>query len=762
MDPAAGTGPTITVTVGLQNGQIRGGRIAAFHPHFKELTLLDASTGGSAPARHTIPAEGVAYVAVHRAPDEPVPAGEGVCLRVSLQRGDVFRVRAHPPDRSATGFFATPSDSASPFKEFFFFNAAVRQIERADPLGVLLVERGVAQAEDVARAVAVQVEGRHRPVGDILVQQAKVSRAAVESAAAAQQGNKRLGEALVEAGAVSSRDVAQALIEQKSLRGRRLGSIMVQLGMLAEMDLARALAAKFHLPFRDLDETEVDRNAVALLPRDFIEKHNVLPIAADERTLTLAIADPLAIDVTDAVMHQTRRRVREVLSPASQIDARIKDLLKPGDPAARALDDILHEIDTTVFTGRARAADNPLAQRENEGLVVRLTNLILLEAYRRGASDIHVEPSGTDGATLVRLRIDGDCARYREIPGHIGTQVVSRLKILADLDISEKRRPQDGKLKIQAPDRVVEFRLATVPTVNGNEDAVLRVLSDSKPVPLDELKLSKRNLAELKALAAQPYGLILCVGPTGSGKTTTLHALLGALNQPDMKVWTAEDPVEITQPGLRQMQVNPRIGLTFAAALRTFLRADPDVIMVGEIRDEETATIVVEAALTGHLVLSTLHTNSAPETVTRLLDIGLDPFQFTDALLGVLAQRLARALCAACRRPQRGTKEEWDRFAVAYGEDAFARAHPFTNEFVTWRPVGCDLCRNTGYAGRVALHELLVCDDALREKIIRRAPVAEIRAAAMRNGMTTLLQDGLEKALQGLTDFRSVVAVASR
>ncbi|MEZ4394588.1 MAG: GspE/PulE family protein [Polyangiales bacterium] len=761
---ASGTAPpsTITVTVGLLSGQTRGGRLITFHPRFRELTLLGAD-GGEDASREAIPAEGVAYVAVHRGPDEPVRQGDGPSLRVSLARGEVFRVRASLSEDDEPGFFATPDDSTSPFREFYFFRRGVRRVERADPLGVLLVERGAAKVADVARAVAVQVEGRHQPLGEILVAQGGAEARAVTAALTdPRRGRTRVGEALVDAGDATSAAVSEALETQKSLRGRRLGSIMVHLGMLEATELAQALAEKFHLPFVDLNEIELDATALTLLPRDFIEQHNVLPIAADERTLTLAIGDPLAIDVTDAAMHLCRRRVREVLAPVSQVTERIKELLKDGDPAVRAMDDLLHEIDTTIFQRQARIAANPLAQKEREGLVVRLANLILAEAFRRGASDIHVEPSSAEGSTMVRLRVDGDCEPFRELPALIGQQLVSRLKILADLDISEKRRPQDGKLRLSLPERVVEFRLATVPTVNGNEDAVLRVLSDSKPVPLDELRLSPRNLRELRALAARPYGLILCVGPTGSGKTTTLHALLGALNQPDVKVWTAEDPVEITQPGLRQVQMNPKIGLTFATALRTFLRADPDVIMVGEIRDEETASIVVEASLTGHLVLSTLHTNSAPETVSRLLDIGIDPFQFTDALLGVLAQRLARALCPTCKQPVAGSREEWERVATAYGVDEFTRLHPFTRDFTVWRAVGCDACRGTGYVGRVALHELLVCDDVVRERIIRRAPVAELRETAARAGMTTLLQDGLEKVLQGVTDYRSVVAVASR
>jgi type II secretory ATPase GspE/PulE/Tfp pilus assembly ATPase PilB-like protein len=282
-------------------------------------------------------------------------------------------------------------------------------------------------------------------------------------------------------------------------------------------------------------------------------------------------------------------------------------------------------------------------------------------------------------------------------------------------------------------------------------------------MPIDRMGLSERNLRELKAIITKPYGLILCVGPTGSGKTTTLHSALGHINTIDMKIWTAEDPVEITQPGLRQVQVQAKIGFTFAAAMRAFLRADPDVIMVGEMRDQETAATGIEAALTGHLVLSTLHTNSAPETVTRLLDMGLDPFSFADSLLGVLAQRLSRGLCKACRQPHAPTDEEWHAIRQAFGADAaLAAAGVGRADAALYTGPGCDNCGGTGYKGRVPLHELLVGDDDIKRAIVRKAPVEEIRALAIKAGMTTLLQDGVLKALQGVTDLKSVLAVASR
>jgi type II secretory ATPase GspE/PulE/Tfp pilus assembly ATPase PilB-like protein len=337
--------------------------------------------------------------------------------------------------------------------------------------------------------------------------------------------------------------------------------------------------------------------------------------------------------------------------------------------------------------------------------------------------------------------------------------VVARIKIMSGLDIAERRKPQDGKIRFRTPDRQLELRVAVIPTAEANEDVVLRILSGSRPLTLDQLSLSPRNLGELQRLIARPYGLFLCVGPTGSGKTTTLHSVLGTLNTIDTKIWTAEDPIEIRQPGLRQVQVHPRIGFTFAHAMRAFLRADPDVIMIGEMRDGETAGVAIEASLTGHLVLSTLHTNTAPETVTRLLDMGLEPFTFGDALLGVLAQRLARSLCTACREQAPAARDEYELMASACGADGPGTG--IAPNMNVWRARGCKACRGSGYKGRVGLHELLVADDALKQALARRASVDELRRIAVGQGMRSLLQDGVSKALSGLTDLKQVLAVCS-
>jgi type II secretory ATPase GspE/PulE/Tfp pilus assembly ATPase PilB-like protein len=401
---------------------------------------------------------------------------------------------------------------------------------------------------------------------------------------------------------------------------------------------------------------------------------------------------------------------------------------------------------------------------EDSGAVVRLVKQIIEDACRERASDIHIEPEGEEHETRIRLRIDGYCYDYRTLPASARKPLVSRLKVMAQLDIAERRRPQEGKMKVSLPDGDVEVRVTTLPTTGiANEDVVLRILTSSEKRSFDQLQMTPRNQEAFHELLTKPSGLILCVGPTGTGKTTTLHAALETINTPQRKIWTAEDPVEITQRGLRQLQVQPKIGLTFATAIRSLLRADPDVIMIGEIRDRETTEVCIDAALTGHLVLSTLHTNNATETVSRLLEMGMDPFTFADTLLGVVAQRLARTICHSCKESYHPLQDEYDALAYGYGETAFAQLNiAYDDQFMLYRGSGCEACRNTGYKGRVGLHELLVATDEIKTGIRTRSQPKELFHTATTQGMTTLIQDGILKVLQGWTDYNQVKAVASR
>ena len=419
----------------------------------------------------------------------------------------------------------------------------------------------------------------------------------------------------------------------------------------------------------------------------------------------------------------------------------------------RSIDDILVRLEAEK---EEEPEEEFVTQADN--VIVQFINKTIVDAFSKRASDIHIEPYAGRQDMQIRLRIDGVCTDYRIIPYQYKRAVVSRLKIMANLDIAQRRLPQDGKIRFRGPaDKLIELRMATMPTAGGLEDVVLRILASGEPISLEHVGFTKINLYSFRSLIEMPYGLILVVGPTGSGKTTTLHSALAHINTPERKIWTAEDPVEISQRGLRQVQVNPKIGLTFASAIRSILRCDPDVIMVGEMRDEETAAIGIEASLTGHLVLSTLHTSNTPETLTRLLDMGMDPFNFADGLLGILAQRLVRTLCEGCKEAYHPAEEEFHALALEYGEEDFQRLGvSYTQGLVLYRPKGCKKCSNTGYLGRTGIYELLNVTDQIKHMIQVREPVQEVRKQTKKDGMVTLKQDGIQKVLQGLTHISEV------
>jgi type II secretory ATPase GspE/PulE/Tfp pilus assembly ATPase PilB-like protein len=544
--------------------------------------------------------------------------------------------------------------------------------------------------------------------------------------------------------------------------------------------LGQSLSKFFQVPYEPFRADRIKPlDLLKNLKRDFVQSSLWVPIEENKDGLTILTTDPERVKGSKVAnnVFPKHKLVYKVCTNREFVST-LDSLFGAGGMDTASVGELLSGLDEDI-EGEGAGADDVSAAADNE--LVKLVNKIIVEAYNQGASDIHIEPYPGKNKTEIRFRKDGTLVPYIEVPASYRNALVTRIKIMCDLDISEKRRPQDGKIKFRKYGPLdIELRVATMPSQGSVEDVVMRILGAGEPIPMEKLGLSAHNLNTLKEVIAKPYGLFFVCGPTGSGKTTTLHSVLGYINTPETKIWTAEDPVEITQKGLRQVQMNPKAGLTFAVAMRSFLRCDPDVIMVGEMRDKETVSIGIEASLTGHLVFATLHTNSAPESIIRLLDMGMDPFNFSDALLGVLAQRLAKSLCSKCKKPHVATQDELKLLLMEYCEELkntkswqkdpnaaikqvqqdwvrlFADSK---GQFTLYEPAGCDNCNDTGYRGRVGLHELLVGTDALKKNIQEHANVAAMFATALEDGMRTLRQDGIEKVLLGLTDMHQVRAV---
>jgi type II secretory ATPase GspE/PulE/Tfp pilus assembly ATPase PilB-like protein len=569
---------------------------------------------------------------------------------------------------------------------------------------------------------------------------------------------------------VSNQKIAQNDLDNAMAESRKgttdLESLLIEKYKVSKADLGKSLAQYHKCPYIEFnDRTIVDIELLKNLNIDYLKKNHWMPLKRDRSAIEILTDDPGDLDrVQDIKRTFPGLNIRFAVSLRKDIAQFLATSTGQSEPTAKLNENVSDILGELVNESQLEAQEDASSAGldENDSAIVRLANQIIADAFRQGSSDIHIEPYGEKRDTLVRFRVDGNCFEYMKIPSSYRRAIVSRLKIMASLDIAERRKPQDGKIKFKfAENKEIELRVATIPTAGYNEDVVMRILAASEPLPLDKMGFSDRNLRELQNIAEKPYGIILCVGPTGSGKTTTLHSVLGSINTPDIKIWTAEDPVEITQYGLRQVQVHAKIGFTFAAAMRAFLRADPDVIMVGEMRDKETADTGIEASLTGHLVLSTLHTNSAVETVTRLLDMGCDSFSFADAMLGVLAQRLARRICKDCNEAYPASQEEYDELRTGYGAEYWDKLNvKFDANFRLYRGKGCDACNRTGLKGRVALHELLLGTDQMKRLIQAKAKTEEMLTLALAEGMTTLVQDGIDKVLKGQTTYKEVKAVA--
>jgi len=570
--------------------------------------------------------------------------------------------------------------------------------------------------------------------------------------------------ALVDKGLVSEKDIEKA-VSSARVNQLDVSKVLQEEFRVPKEEVLQALAQFYNCVAWEPTPALMPADLKDRISADFLKKNVCAPLERQGGTVRMAVEDPYDLTRLDTIKAMNLApRCEFLVGLRDDILGWVRASYGESGPATDEADlgRIILDLGSGEEDEMEGAEEAAPEIDETDSGVVRVCNKIIVDAYNKGASDIHVEPYGRSAPTVVRLRIDGDCQKYLEIPAPHRNALVQRFKIMAKLDISERRKPQDGKIRFRGPMGTIELRVATIPTSGGNEDVVMRILAASKPLPLERMGFSERNLREFKAVLEKPYGICLVVGPTGSGKTTTLHSALGYINKEDTKIWTAEDPVEITQPGLRQVQVHAKIDFTFARAMRSFLRADPDVIMVGEMRDHETAAIGVEASLTGHLVFSTLHTNSAPETIVRLLDMDIDPFNFADALLGILAQRLVRTLCA-CKEAYLPSQEEFAELMQEYGMEQWAKLGvSYSPSLRLHRPKGCSRCSDSGYKGRMGIHELLVASDEVKRLVQKRRPVEELRQRAVDEGMTTLLQDGIQKVLQGHTDFKQVRAVCMK
>jgi len=696
--------------------------------------------------------------------------------------------------QDASGLFLfIPLGDSDSVQRVFVPASACTAMDVGSLLGEALVQDSLATSAQVEEALTEQQELRQRKLGDILLVKQIIS--AEELALAIDQQARmpmvRIGEALTALSLVSEAQLEEALAQQRLDRSVPLGELLVRKGLVSRSDLQTALARKMGYPMVDVVQFVPDTDAVTRLPFAVAARVPALPLIYHAGRLVVAMEDPSSRATIDDLEFAAQCKLLPVLARSGELLGAINKAyekigaadftprmgdpgggidFEPGD-AGRLLATL--EQQTRSETRGNDDDEQQIEQSDNS--LVRLINSMIQEAQAQGVSDIHVEcPPGREKVRL-RFRKDGQLRPYMDLPHTYRSALVARIKIMCDLDISERRKPQDGKINFSkfVAGSKLELRVATIPTQGNHEDAVLRLLASAKPLPLDQLGLSPHNLARFQAAVKRPNGMVLCVGPTGSGKTTTLHSAMAHINTPERKIWTAEDPVEITQAGLRQVQVNPKIDWTFAKALRAFLRADPDVIMVGEIRDQETAQVAIEASLTGHLVMSTLHTNSAPETVTRLLDMGMDPFNFADSLLGVLAQRLVRRLCSHCRTARGATPEEEEELVQDYLNafvDPAQRPSP-TVLRDDWRSrfgqggrlklyecKGCERCDGKGLRGRAGIHELMSVSRPLRHLIQTGARADELLREAQADGMRTLRQDGIEKVLVGLTTIDEVRA----
>jgi type II secretory ATPase GspE/PulE/Tfp pilus assembly ATPase PilB-like protein len=711
--------------------------------------------------------------------------------RVQMADGGVLEGLTITHEENAHGLFLfEPVDDDGAVRRCFVPREQYSHVDIGARLGEALLEQNAASAEAIDAALSQQDRMRNQRLGEMLLVKQLLTADELDVAIEeqARMPMVRIGQALTAMNFITEAQLEQALQQQQQDRGVPLGELLVRDGHITRQDLQTALARKMGYPLVDVAQFPAELDALQKLPYTLASRLCALPLMMRGGRMVLALEDPTQRKVLDEIEFAAGCKTIPVLARARtlasaidkayqkagiEVDASLRDPSAGFDFSPEEAGALLATLEQQDANDAPEAADDSSVIEQSDNSLVRLINSMILEASAQGVSDIHIECAPGREKVKIRFRKDGQMRPYMELPPTYRNSLIARIKIMCDLDIAERRKPQDGKITFSkfVQGQKLELRVATIPTNNNCEDAVLRLLASAKPLPLDKLNLSPHNLERMKFAVGRPYGMILCVGPTGSGKTTTLHSAMGYINTPDRKIWTAEDPIEITQAGLRQVQVNAKIEWTFARALRAFLRADPDVIMVGEIRDAETAGTAIEASLTGHLVMSTLHTNSAAETVTRLLDMGMDPFNFADALLVVLAQRLVRRLCPNCISARDATPEEIAELLADHMQVMRSVAAPQSEDEVladwkarfgregrlqSYQCRGCEKCDSTGFRGRAGVHELLHMTPAIRKLVQTGARAEEILHGALVEGLRTLRQDGIEKVLAGVTSIGEV------
>ena len=785
------------VTIGLMDGRTVDGMLLGFSPIMKKLHFTPASS--DVELDQPLHSDDVVYIGLHVDPEYERPKRQQNMdeLRVVTVNQDEFAVYAAPVLSHSPGFFAVPQDENSHFERFFFYEHGVRyqespqrlgdllidqdilgvdeldqalelqskeitlgevlkaqgkvseedishaleqQEEQHVRLGDLLLEEDLVTEDDLDEALQIQQQVRNRPIGDILQESGKVEADQLEQALEIQNSRKmRLGEILIEAGLISDEDLQYALEQQKA-RGKRIGEVLLECGLVSEDQLLSALAGKFRLPAVDLDEYAINPFAADSIERELIDKYGIFPIDEDEHSLTIALADPMGLEAYDRICFQTGKKVHEVMAKPSQVKRCIDEFLK---------EDRLDEELSSEFLHDDADDDEPVNETEmvqaaEDAPIVKLVNRIIRNGLNQKASDIHILPQAKK--ITLAYRLNGQLIEENSLEFGIRKQIAARIKILCGMDIAEQRLPQDGRLLLREGKKKYEFRVSCIPNAFG-ESFVLRVLNKDAAVDLDKIGLRPDDMQTLSVMARKPYGLILVTGPTGSGKSTTLFAVLQSISHLPAHILTIEDPVESEIPGANQIQVNQKIGMTFARVLRNVLRHDPDVIMIGEMRDPETAEIGVEAALTGHLMFSTLHTNSAVDTIIRLNDLGIPNYLLAPSLLGVISQNLLKTLCKECRA-------ELDA-----GDTAFQVVEDlgFDRPERLYRAVGCDQCNQTGYAGRVMSYEFLVVDEKVRQAIHDGKTGQDLQQVAVASGMRPKAESALQMAADGVIDYNDFI-----